>query len=48
MNNNEQTQAINIENNKPRKKRFDSIGTPDSPFRILLLNLIKKTDYSTS
>ena len=28
---------------KDKRKRFDSIGTPESPFRILLLNLLKKT-----
>ena len=42
MNENEPSNAINI-NGKSRKKRFDSIGTPESPFQILLLNLFKKT-----
>ena len=44
MNTNEKSQAININNAKPRKYRFDSIGTPESPFRILLLNLFKKAN----
>lgn len=37
----ENSAPINIKSN--RKKRYDSIGTPDSPFRILLSNLMKKT-----
>jgi hypothetical protein len=43
----EKTSPIPIINDKRnRQKRFDSIGTPDSPFRILLSNLIRKTKAS--
>ena len=42
MKNDEYSHAINIKDNKNRKKRYDSIGTPESPFQILLLNILKK------
>jgi len=48
MNINEPSQNINIRDSKTRIKRFDSIGTADSPFRILLLNLFKKTTKNTA
>lgn len=44
MNNNEPSSPVKIKNMRIRNKRFDSIGTPDSPLRILLLNLFKKTN----
>ena len=42
MYNNAPCDAIDIKDSKYRKKRIDSIGTPESPFKILLLNLLKK------
>ena len=42
MNNNVPCDAISIKDSKNRKKRIDSIGTPESPFKILLFNLFKK------
>ena len=48
MNTNEPSQAININETNAKRKRFDSIGTPDSPFRILLLNLFNKTTKNDS
>jgi len=47
MNNNEQSPPVKIKNISNRNKRIDSIGTPDSPFRILLFNLFKKTNNGT-
>ena len=48
MNTNEPSHAITIKETNTKRKRFDSIGTPDSPFRILLLNLFKKTTKNDS
>lgn len=37
-------QSCTIEVKKSSRQRYDSIGTPESPFRIMLLNIAKKTD----
>ena len=37
-----------IDVKKPTRKRYDSIGTPDSPFRIMLMNLAKQASGITN
>jgi len=39
---NNTSHPMNITEMNNRTKRFDSAGTPESPFRSLLLNLCKK------
>ena len=37
------TKPVEVQIKKSPRQRYDSLGTPDSPFRIMLFNLAKKS-----